>query len=427
MKIAVIADDLTGANDTGAKFAGKGLKTVVCLKPDASGIEDYPVVVVDTDSRSVHPESAYELTKLGIQTLLRQKFNLFYKKIDSTMRGNIGAEFDAVYDTLRPRFIFFTPAFPAQHRTVRNGCLYVGDRPLHETEFASDPRSPAKDAFVPRIVESQSKRKVGLISAAEWCAPERLASKLEQFEKEDIAYVLFDASTERDLHRVAEWGKRQPYFVVWAGSAGLADALLPATNAPALAFVRLSASPVLCVSGSVHPQTRRQVQILSDQPNVVNLRLGLAEVLAGGAVLEKEIRRIADEADQAVRERRDLLLCLAEGPGKANTFGRDGAIFGEREISDRIADALGFAAAEILRTGGIDRLVLTGGDTARRVCFHADMCTYEILSEVEPGVPFGKLRGDRGNEKYAVTKAGGFGTDQTLLRAVAAIKGVEVG
>jgi uncharacterized protein YgbK (DUF1537 family) len=74
-----------------------------------------------------------------------------------------------------------------------------------------------------------------------------------------------------------------------------------------------------------------------------------------------------------------------------------------------------------VRAQPLGGLVMTGGDTARAVCRHLGATGVELISEVEPGVPLGRLVGR--TQLLAVTKAGAFGSEQALLRAVDQLKG----
>lgn len=163
LRIAIIADDLTGANDSGVQFARSGLKTSVLINMESDNISDDDVIIIDTDSRSVTPEEAYRKVKEAAGYLKSQPYDIIFKKIDSTLRGNIGAEFDALYDVFQPDFIICTPAYPDYNRKVRDGCLYLGDKLLHETEFALDPKTPIRESNIPKMINGQSQRGVGLI------------------------------------------------------------------------------------------------------------------------------------------------------------------------------------------------------------------------------------------------------------------------
>jgi uncharacterized protein YgbK (DUF1537 family) len=429
LKYAIIADDLTGANDTGVKFASKGLRTAILLQADICGTVEYDVIVIDTDSRSVSPEKAYDLTKTGIDLLRLVGCNFYYKKIDSTMRGNVGSEFDAIYDELSPRFIFFTPAYPANNRFVRDGCLYLGDQLLHETEFAFDPKTPIREAYIPDIIETQSKRKVGVLSVSEYGEdPNRLLAKLDSFYAEGITYILFNVTTEQDIKEIVGWGKKLPFSIVWAGSAALADVLAPESAKRDRFVIDKSDLPVLTVVGSVNPKSRKQLEVLMARPNISAIRMNSIDAGTAPSVLDKECVRILSDAGEAIRQKHDIVLYSSGVHEDVERARFSGARYGlgELQVSNRIAEALGMVAAELIRMYGIDRLILTGGDTARQVCNHTGIQRFEVIGEMETGIPFGTMIDTGDREFYVITKAGGFGTEQTLIRSLKFLKGNDI-
>ncbi len=98
-RIAIIADDLTGASDTGVQLARRGLHTIVALDPhQPASVPDCDVLVVDTDSRALTGPEAYATVARAVRKVMTAGYQPVYKKLDSTLRGNIGAELDAVMD-----------------------------------------------------------------------------------------------------------------------------------------------------------------------------------------------------------------------------------------------------------------------------------------------------------------------------------------
>ncbi len=123
----VLADELNGTLDTGVQFRKKGFVTFVTLKcshpfPDALAL------VFNLESRHLSGEMAYE----GVQRICK-KLNgrILYKKIDSTLRGNVGWEIVAMLDGLGCNRAILVPSYPAQGRTVENGILRMNGIPLH--------------------------------------------------------------------------------------------------------------------------------------------------------------------------------------------------------------------------------------------------------------------------------------------------------
>jgi uncharacterized protein YgbK (DUF1537 family) len=139
MRIGMIADDLTGANDSGVQLSRYGLKTSVRFNftdeelssNEESGSDG--AIVIDTDSRSIEKDEAYRRVREAANFLKENQFDVIYKKIDSTLRGNLGAEVDAVYDEFQPNFVIIAPGYPSNGRKIDSGHLYLNGAPLHET------------------------------------------------------------------------------------------------------------------------------------------------------------------------------------------------------------------------------------------------------------------------------------------------------
>ena len=118
--IRILADDLTGACDTGVQFAQRGLRTVVTL--DGSS-HDCDVLVRSTGTRNDPPPVAYRTVRNACEMLNPGGPGLFYKKIDSTLRGPVAAELVAAINAGARTPAILCPAFPEQGRTVVAGEL----------------------------------------------------------------------------------------------------------------------------------------------------------------------------------------------------------------------------------------------------------------------------------------------------------------
>ena len=143
-----IADDLTGALEAGAKFARQGLGARVTTQVLVSGPPDVPVLVIDTETRHLAAEAARAVVRDAAEAALRFAPWLVYKKTDSTLRGNIAAEFRALQELIPHRPLVYVPSYPEMGRTVRRGRLFVGESPVHESAFACDPLDPVRESDI---------------------------------------------------------------------------------------------------------------------------------------------------------------------------------------------------------------------------------------------------------------------------------------
>ena len=159
IELLVIADDLTGAADTGVQFAKNRISTAVTdldsLNDDALW-SDFSVLVVNTSSRHSTPEDSALKVKRVCKAAAKRGVKAFYKKTDSTLRGNIGAELQSFLRSAGRERVMFIPGFPDAGRIVKNGCLFVNDIPLQETSFNSDPLNPVDTNYLPDILRKQT-------------------------------------------------------------------------------------------------------------------------------------------------------------------------------------------------------------------------------------------------------------------------------
>jgi uncharacterized protein YgbK (DUF1537 family) len=357
------ADDLTGACDTGAAFAARGLETLVLL-PGAPGPATPPeVLVLDTESRRMAPAEARAATRAAAGRLTAAGARLVYKKVDSTLRGPVAAEIRGVLEGSGRGAVLLAPAFPAQARTVVDGLVRVGGRLASETAIADDPTFPATGASVVALLGLEGPHPVGPLPLATLRAgADVVAARLDRWLEAAAGSLVADAETDADLAVLADEVTARP--VLLAGSAGLAAALarrLPQGSAapgPGLA------GPLLAVAGSAHPATHAQVERLRGHPTA---------------------RLLAPPRDPAA-DRDAVLAGLAE------------------------------AARAALAAGGVGTLLLTGGETALAVCRAIGATGIRLLGEVEPGLAWGALAGGAWAGLPVVTKAGGFGDPETLVR-----------
>ena len=211
-KLLVIADDLTGANDVGAQFAKQGIPVLVMpdISTAAIGCTDGPeVLAVSTESRHLDSAGAAERVREAVRIGTAAGVDCFYKKTDSTMRGNIGCELEALLAATGHSIVPFIPAMPEFARTTIGGSQFVGPTLLHESVFADDPIELIESSYIPAIIAGQSRIPAWVIEVAQ----------LRHFEGSELrpGIYVFDATTNEDLLQVGDWLKRRGLLTVVAG------------------------------------------------------------------------------------------------------------------------------------------------------------------------------------------------------------------
>ena len=401
MRVAVIADDLTGAADTGVQLVRAGYRTAVAFLgsplPPAEGLD---AVAADTDSRGVDAAEAAERAARAAADLGGAE--ILYKKLDSTLRGPVAEELGAALAGSGRRAGILAPAFPPAGRTTRDGVQLVDGVPVHETAFARDPTWPVREARLPALLERAGLGPVRVLPALGRPDPERVARELEA-----AAWLVADAGDDDDLEALVR-SVPDPAGVLWAGSAGLAGALgrvHPGPREEAAPAHEPPEAPPLLVLGSANPVVREQVERLVRRGEVEDVAVP-ASVLAGEDGASTGVQR----AGAALRAGRAAVVRV-EADG----------VPGRPDAPRRIAAALARIARELDGQGLVGGLVLSGGDTAVGVSRALGAGGLLVEDELEPGVPLGRLIGPR--PLPVVTKAGGFGSPEALVRAWRALAG----
>ena len=409
--IAIVADDLTGAADTSAQLLRANMRTLILLDHEGlnNAADGYDVLVFDTDSRAISPVASYSRMSKLAESLCGAGIDRVYKKVDSTLRGNLGAEIDALLDRMEFDFAGIAPAFPAAGRTTVGGVQRVHGTPVHESDTIHRLAGSARHSDLRLALREQTLRRVGLVSlnyVREGGA--FLSERVEELLGGRTKMVVFDAETDDELRRVAEelaW-----HSALWVGSAGLATHIppnaAPTLHLPLEATKRTTSRQVLLVSGSTSSTTRDQLDYLNTQPGVAGIEMDGERVLAGEDVRLDEIYRCAGLMERPLYKQLDVALYVR--PSEQGDRQDDPA------SAQNVANALATVAALAVNSVKLRGLILTGGDVARAVCLRLGIQTLEPISEVEPGIPLCKVQGRR---MLIVTKAGGFGGRESLVRA----------
>ncbi|MDI4736787.1 D-threonate kinase, partial [Salmonella enterica subsp. enterica serovar Kentucky] len=225
MKMIVIADDFTGSNDTGVQLAKKGARTEVMLSASQKPSRRADVLVINTESRAMPADQAASAVYAALFPWCETSpAPLVYKKIDSTFRGNIGAEVTAAMRASQRKLAVIAAAIPAAGRTTLEGKCLVNGVPLLETEFASDPKTPIVSSRIAEIVALQSEIPVYEVFLQD-VRRGGLSALLTAYAAEGEGIIVVDAVEERDLTLIAQAACEQPSMPLLVGAAGLANAL----------------------------------------------------------------------------------------------------------------------------------------------------------------------------------------------------------
>jgi len=406
-RMLIIADDLSGAADCAIASIGSGLSAAVAFG-DFDRDLDAEVLSIDCDTRHLHSAAAAERVARVLRRYTPDPNLLVFKKLDSTLRGNVGAELFAILEERRSsasggrRIVaVMAPAFPAGGRTTIDGRQFVHGAPLHESETWRHHRSFAP-THIPSVLAIAGMRSILL--GLELVRSGAAALRQTMLTLADTADVLVcDVETDDDLRAIADASLVLGRETVWAGSAGLAYHLPFAAGLSGTIFPvetpTLATGPTLMVIGSMSSVSRDQVDLLEKAAHINTIRLSPRMLRAGiqSPQWTGHVRAVA----AALEAGRDTLVVLQPG-----------------ELLDKSESrVLSRAIGTILRPfhGVAGALVASGGETARAILDGWGIHSLRMIGEVEPGLPFALT--ERWSRSLPVlTKAGAFGSPHTLLR-----------
>jgi uncharacterized protein YgbK (DUF1537 family) len=429
-RLAIIADDLSSATDCGAQVVRSGLSVVVPLQGYSLPMQTLTaeVISVDTDSRSLSADRAYAKVKAASQQLVAEGWTDFYKSVDSTLRGNLGAEIEAVLDIVKPDCAVIAPAFPKYGRTTVDGIQYLHGRPLHETEFGSDPTAPVRDADIARRLAEGSRRRAGRLTLDQVRAgPTQIKSAIKRLLADGIELVVVDIAEQDDLKRICLGLSQSDLRVLWVGSTGLAEFVPLALEAVSTADTfsqdhALDPRPALALVGSASETTRQQLGYAQANNRLNIISLDPARMIQNGTIAAAELEQASSNLRAAIDSGHDAALVVSASRDEIAATQQLGAKLNlsAGQVAQRIVHGLARAGSRLVREGRISGIVATGGDTANALCNTLGAQALEILGEVEAGIPIMRLLGRQ--SLPLVTKAGGFGSPAAMGDALVKVK-----
>ena len=430
IRLAIIADDLSSATDCGAQVVRSGLSVVVPLGGYSlpTQAREAQVISVDTDSRSLSADHAYAKVKAATQQLVNEGWTHFYKSVDSTLRGNLGAEIEAVLDVVKPDFAIIAPAFPKYGRTTVDGVQYLHGRPLHETEFGTDPTAPVKDADIARRLAEGSRRKTGRLTLDQ--VRVGLMNKkgdIRGLLADGVELIVADIAEQDDLKRLCLGFADKDLRIVWIGSTGLSEfiplALSIASTPDTPSQDRhIDSRPTLVLVGSASETTRQQLYYAQTNNGLNIINLDPTRMIQNSATAAAELEQAGSNLRATIDSGHDVALVVRSSRDEIAATQQLGAKLNlsPAQVAQRIVDGLAQVASSLVHEGRVGGIVATGGDTANALCNLLGAQALEILDEVEAGIPIMHIIGEQ--SLTLVTKAGGFGSPAAVGDALVKVK-----
>lgn len=418
--VGIIADDLTGANDTALQFHLKGANTQILLSDEIEplNVKGTQTWAIATESRNVQPEIAYEKVAKTAK-MFAEKLNpdFIYKKIDSTIRGNIASEVLAILSEFNFDASVIVPAFPAEMRTTVGGYHLLRGVPIERTEMARDPHSPILESHVPTLLKYQLSPEyqnfvghIELKTVMKGAGP--ILQRINEFVNDGKKLIVADAVSTVDIEQIALALKKTENKILPTGTAAFAQALSEYWFADLecehimKTFPRL---PKFIVSGSATQITANQIEKLENSDefeNILTISFDLKTVLEG--VNDELVDRIVSNLhfDNTVIVHTSKLIKDFDG------FSDDSlkAELTKANLASVITDFLADLTKQVLdKKEAI--LITLGGETSYKCCSAIGAYQLQLIDEVAPAIA---LSLDH-NAQWIVTKSGNLGNANTLI------------
>ena len=424
----VIADDLTGANATGVLISKLNYVSYTVMNTERlelSKLSESDCVLYPTDSRSIDPQIAYNRVYNVAKLLMNDKVKVYSKRIDSTLRGNLGSETDALLDALDNKAVaIVVPCFPEAKRILVGGYLLVNTVPLHRTEAAVDPKNPVNTSLASVLYREQSKYPVASLYINDlMLGKEYLVNKILEYREAGIRTIIFDSISHEDMELIADSviDSGVPFISVDPGS-------FTATITRKLVVPRSLKSKykILATVGSVNPVAKKQIDELFLAQKVFNVFVNTRKLLEDVGDRSKEIDRVVKEILEQCDE---YEICTVIGDGIMPENRIDFTPYAKRyqctsdEVSNRINSALAEITYQILtRNKAFQGIYTSGGDVTVAVSKRFSTSGIKLLDEVVPLAAYGEFIAGEFDGLKIITKGGMAGDQNAMITCMRYLK-----
>ena len=434
--LGIVADDLTGATTLGVLLARSGLKTAAFFDTESFSRNEveYPAMVVSSDSRPLPKAEAQHQVSAAVQQLQARGAHYFTKRIDTTLRGGIGFEIDAMLEQLPLETVaVVVPAMPQSRRILVGGYSVIDSVALSRTDVARDVRTPVTESWVPGLLAAQTHHQVGHISLSSVMKGEaQIEIDLQEQQQRGVRVIVVDAITVEDVDAIAgavvalNWNVLAvdpgPFTERLAVRRGLMREARAAALAPQTAEQQRGS--ILVVAGSATPVTKKQLQyLIANDPRVCHIPVDAELLVDKKNAAEIEVQRVVQHARQCIPQQQNALFVFESAlTGRLLDLQEEEQRFGlsHGKAAENINQGLGSIVREVLNCAGgeIKGLYMTGGDTMVNVLKELGATGIEMIDYVIPQTDMVRIIGGDYAGLICVGKGGLTGPEDILSTIV---------
>ena len=420
-KYIVIADDLTGSNATCSLFKKIGLRAASILKLQGDINYDVDVISYSTASRGLDKEEAYKKVSEAIKILKNKDVLVYNKRIDSTLRGNIGTEINAMLDNLEDdRIAIVIPSYPDSGRIVVNKTMLVNGVLLENSDAGKDPKTPIKTSCVESLVQKDIKYSSTYFTLSDISQPiEEIAKKIQEAIKKSRV-LIFDAVNNEDIIKISKVIIQSDINIITVDPG-------PFTlyYSKELQKKNHLEKKILMVIGSVTTTTKKQIEYILQEEDIFLVKMRVEDFFEEESC-SKEIERVISFIKKGI-ESYDLFLVTTSPIGDEKKADlqklAENLNTTVEEISKIIANTLTKTAVKILKeTQKFEGIYSSGGDITIALLEKLKAIGVEIREEVIPLAAYGRIIGGDFPNLKLVSKGGMVGDEKTIKLCLHKIK-----
>jgi D-threonate/D-erythronate kinase len=403
IKLLIISDDFTGALDTGVQFAAKGAVTYVMIDSQidyekiASNVE---VLVIDAETRHLDKAAAYETVFSIVQEASKIGIPYIYKKTDSALRGNIGAELTAVLQASGARHIHFVPAFPQMGRTTTGGIHYANGVPIAQSVFGQDPFEPVLYSDIKEIIASQSEIQTHV-----------MGTEITEPCVSSDGILVYDSTCNEDIENIAAGLMRKDEMHFVAGCAAFASILskILKLGGEKPQMPELSTN-MLVACGSVNPVSVAQCND-AECKGAPRFRLAPEQKLNSDWIKSRDADAFVHKLYDSCEKNPMVILDTndSEDAGSTTVYAQKMGI-ASTQMRAHIMSVMGHLLERLIDEGFDSTILIMGGDSLIGFIRQAGIKVISPVCEMDCGVVLSQLEYN-GKTLNFISKSGGFGKE----------------
>lgn len=421
MKYVVIADDLTGSNATCSLLKKIGLSTASIFKLEKDKNYKNDVVSYSTDSRAISKKDAYNRVFQTTQILKNNSVLLYNKRIDSTLRGNIGSEIEGMLDALNEdRVAILVPSYPDSGRIVVNKTMLVNGILLEHSDAGHDTKTPVISSNVEEIIKNQTKLNTAYFTLKDISKSEAELTKNIIEKSKDNKILIFDSVTNEDIIKISKAVLKSNLKIITVDPG-------PFTMYYSSEMKKITKTDkkILMVIGSATDTTKQQIEHILQHEDIFLVKMKPSLFFDKKTRLE-EIKRVCELIYKGINNYELIMLTTTPiGDDKRLDLQKisNDLNISIDEVSKIIAQTLTEAASDVLLTSNsFEGVYSSGGDITLALLEKLEAIGVEIRDEVIPLAAYGRIiEGKIGNLKL-VSKGGMVGNKETIKLCLHKIK-----